>query len=45
MPIQELVRSPTGGKEPHKGVTRRVVAIGAAIQGGVLSSDVTDILC
>ncbi|MFK7988998.1 MAG: molecular chaperone DnaK [Sandaracinaceae bacterium] len=33
------------GKEPHKGVNPdEVVAIGAAIQGGVLSGDVTDIL-
>src|SRR4051794_2725550 len=33
------------GKEPHKGVNPdEVVAIGAAIQGGVLSGDVKDIL-
>ncbi|MGE0791679.1 MAG: molecular chaperone DnaK [Sandaracinaceae bacterium] len=33
------------GKEPHKGVNPdEVVAIGAAVQGGVLSGDVTDIL-
>jgi molecular chaperone DnaK len=43
--IQELVRSLTGGKEPHKGVNPdEVVAVGAAIQGGVLGGDVTDIL-
>jgi len=43
--IQDLVRSLTGGKEPHKGVNPdEVVAIGAAIQGGVLGGDVTDIL-
>ena len=33
------------GKEPHKGVNPdEVVAVGAAIQGGVLSGDVKDIL-
>jgi molecular chaperone DnaK len=33
------------GKEPHKGVNPdEVVAVGAAIQGGVLSGEVTDIL-
>ena len=33
------------GKEPHKGVNPdEVVAIGAAIQGGVLSGDVKDVL-
>jgi len=43
--IQELVRQLTGGREPNKGVNPdEVVAIGAAIQGGVLSGDVTDIL-
>ncbi|MDR3143762.1 MAG: molecular chaperone DnaK [Puniceicoccales bacterium] len=34
-----------GGKEPHQGVNPdEVVAIGAAIQGGVLKGDVTDVL-
>jgi molecular chaperone DnaK len=34
-----------GGKEPHKGVNPdEVVAVGAAIQGGVLSGEVQDIL-
>jgi molecular chaperone DnaK len=43
--IQSLVKSLTGGKEPHKGVNPdEVVAIGAAIQGGVLRGDVKDIL-
>jgi molecular chaperone DnaK len=33
------------GKEPHKGVNPdEVVGIGAAIQGGVLAGDVTDVL-
>ncbi len=42
--IQELVRN-YFGKEPSKGVNPdEVVAVGAAIQGGVLSGDVTDVL-
>jgi molecular chaperone DnaK len=42
--VQELVRSLTN-KEPHKGVNPdEVVAIGAAIQGGVLGGDVKDVL-
>lgn len=42
--IQELVRSLTG-KEPHKGVNPdEVVAIGAALQAGVLGGDVKDLL-
>jgi len=42
--VQELVRSLTG-KEPHKGVTPdEVVAVGAAIQAGVLGGDVKDVL-
>ena len=42
--IQELVQG-LFGKEPHKGVNPdEVVAIGAAIQGGVLAGDVSDVL-
>ncbi len=42
--VQELVQK-IFGKEPHKGVNPdEVVAIGAAIQGGVLSGDVQDVL-
>ncbi|MBT3394666.1 MAG: molecular chaperone DnaK [Waddliaceae bacterium] len=42
--VQELVTT-IFGKEPHKGVNPdEVVAIGAAIQGGVLVGDVKDVL-
>jgi molecular chaperone DnaK len=43
--VQEVVRELFAGKEPHKGVNPdEVVAVGAAIQGGVLSGEVQDIL-
>ena len=42
--VQQLVRD-FFGKEPHKGVNPdEVVAIGAAVQGGVLTGDVKDVL-
>jgi molecular chaperone DnaK len=42
--VQEIVKE-FFGKEPHKGVNPdEVVAVGAAIQGGVLAGDVKDVL-
>ena len=42
--VQELVKS-LFGKDPHRGVNPdEVVALGAAVQAGVLSGDVKDIL-
>jgi molecular chaperone DnaK len=43
--VQKIVQEYFGGKEPHKGVNPdEVVAIGAAVQGGVLGGDVKDVL-
>ena len=42
--VQEVVKQ-LFGKEPHKGVNPdEVVAVGAAIQAGVLQGDVKDVL-
>jgi len=42
--VQQLVRD-FFGKEPHKGVNPdEVVAVGAAVQGGVMTGDVKDML-
>lgn len=43
--VQKIVKDLFGGKEPHKGVNPdEVVAIGAAIQGGVLGGEIKDVL-
>ncbi|HOW50476.1 MAG TPA: molecular chaperone DnaK [bacterium] len=45
MPMIQRIVKEFFGKEPHKGVNPdEVVAIGAAIQGGVLKGDVKDVL-
>jgi molecular chaperone DnaK len=43
--VVDIVKNLFNGKEPHKGVNAdEVVAVGAAIQGGVLGGEVKDIL-
>ncbi len=43
--VQASVKDLFGGKEPHKGVNPdEVVAVGAAIQGGIMKGEVKDVL-
>jgi len=43
--VQEMIRRLTGGKEPYKGVNPdEVVAMGAAIQAGIIVREVHDVL-
>jgi molecular chaperone DnaK len=43
--VQQIVKDLFGGKEPHKGVNPdEVVAVGAAVQAGVLGGEVKDLV-
>ena len=43
--VQDFVKKIFQGKEPHKGVNPdEVVSIGAAIQGGIITGEVTDVV-
>jgi molecular chaperone DnaK len=43
--VQEFVKGLFDGKEPHKGVNQdEVVSVGAAIQGGIITGEVTDVV-
>lgn len=43
--VQAFVKEMFGGKEPHRGVNPdEVVSVGAAIQGGIISGEVTDVV-